>query len=266
MNRTYRTLSIAHAAIAAAALAVALPTAWADDDDDDEENPFDEHEIFFELNHTDGDLGIHAKIDGDAWKRLKIERDADERTLLRIRLKSSLKRQGLTELFFESAEPPFDELDPDEFFERFPEGQYDIAGVTVDGEELESETEITHLIPAPATPSVNGMPAAPDCDSELPVVDGDLPVVITWPAITHSHPELGRINEPIEVVNYEVVAEIDETPFVVSAILPPDAGSFVIPAEIIALGDAGDEIKFEVLVREASFNQTGVESCFVLVE
>ena len=75
--------------------------------------------------------------------------------------------------------------------------------------------------------------------------------------------ELGRINEPIEVVNYEVVAEIDETPFVVSAILPPDAGSFVIPAEIIALGD---EIKFEVLVREASFNQTGVESCFVLAE
>ncbi len=65
------------------------------------------------------------------------------------------------------------------------------------------------------------------------------------------------------MVNYEVVAEIDETPFVVSAILPPDAGSFVIPAEIIALGD---EIKFEVLVREASSNQTGVESCFVLAE
>lgn len=232
-------------------------TAYADDDD--EEIPFDEAFVFFELNHTDGDLGIHAKIDGDAWKRLKIERDADERTLLNIRVKSSLRRQGLTELFFESAEPPFDELPPEVFFRRFPEGEYDVEGVTLDGEELESETVITHLMPAPAEPSVNGIPAAPDCDSELPVVSGEDPVVITWPPVMLSHPDLGRTNEPIEVVNYEVVAEIDETPFVVSAILPPEADSFVVPSEIIALGD---EIKFEVLVREASYNQTGVESCF----
>ena len=34
---------------------------------------FEEAFIFFELNNTDGDLGIHAKIDGDAWKRLKIK-------------------------------------------------------------------------------------------------------------------------------------------------------------------------------------------------
>ena len=83
-------------------------------------------------------------------------------------------------------------------------------------------------------------------------------------------------------MNYEVVAEIDETPYAVHAVLPADATSFVIPAEIIAVGmglgedddegeseddeedeeDEGVEIKFEVLVREASYNQTGVESCF----
>lgn len=267
MNKTYRNFSIVQLAVTALVLAVAPPVGWAHDDDDDEEDdveiPFDEHEIFFELNHTDGDLGIHAKIDGDAWKQLKIERDADERTLLNIRLRSSLRRQGLTELFFESAEPPFAELDPEDFFRRFPEGDYDIEGITVDDEELESETTITHLMPAPAEPSVNGMSAAANCDATLPEVSGDEPVVITWPAVTHSHPDLGTTNEPIEVVNYQVVAEIDETPFVVSAILPPDAGSFVIPAEIIALAD--DEVKFEVLVREASSNQTGVESCFVVL-
>ena len=64
---------------------------------------------------------------------------------------------------------------------------------------------------------------------------------------------------PIEVVNYEVVAEIDETPFRASAILPPSTTSYALPQEILALAD---EIKFEVLVREASFNQTAVESCF----
>lgn len=256
MNRTYQTLPTMLRGLAAVALAIASPSAWADDE---EEIPFDEAEIFFELNNTDGDLGIHAKIDGDAWKRLTIERDDNEQTLLNIRVRSKLRRQGLTELFFESAEPSFDELDPEDFFARFPEGEYDVEGVTLDGEELESEMEITHLLPAPPEPKVNGEDAAEDCDSPLTGVSA--PVTITWDPVTHSHLELGRTNEPITVVNYEFVAEIDETPFKVSAILPPDATSFVIPAEILALGD---EIKFEVLVREESFNQTAVESCFVL--
>ncbi len=258
MNRTYRTASAMLGGLAVVALAAMSPPALAGGDDD-EEIPFSEAFIFFELNNTDGDLGIHAKIDGDAWKRLRIERDDNDRKLLDIRVRSKLRQQGLTELFFESAEPPFDELDPEVFFARFPEGQYDVEGITLDGEELESEMEITHLLPAPPEPSVNGQAAAEDCDAVLPVVDGDNDVVITWPAVTMSHPELGRTNEPIEVLNYEIVAEIDETPFKVSAILPPDANSFVIPAEIIALGD---EIKFEVLVRESSYNQTAVESCF----
>lgn len=231
----------------------------ADEQDDDEEIPFDEAFIFFELNDTDGDLGIHAKVDGGPWKRLSIERDADDRKLLDIRLRSSLRRQGLTELFFESAEPTFDELAPEKFFRRFPEGEYEVEGKSTEGEELESETEITHLIPAPAQTYVNGMRAAPDCDSELPVVDGDTPIVISWDEVTMSHPELGRTGEPIEVVNYEAVVEIDETPYRVSALLPSSARSFVVPPEIVALGE---EIKFEVLVREDSYNQTGVESCF----
>ncbi|GBF29687.1 hypothetical protein MnTg03_01263 [bacterium MnTg03] len=44
---------------------------FADDDDDDDEIPFEEGWLFFELSDTDGDLGIHAKIDGDDWKKLE---------------------------------------------------------------------------------------------------------------------------------------------------------------------------------------------------
>ena len=61
------------------------------------------------------------------------------------------------------------------------------------------------------------------------------------------------------VVNYEVVVEIDDTPFKSSTILPPDVTTFEVPEEILALSD---EIKFEILVREESYNQTAVESCF----
>jgi hypothetical protein len=228
-----------------------------------DEIPFDVSEIFFELNNTDGDLGIHALIDGEPWKTLEIE-DPRERKMLDVEVKGRLQQQGLTEIFFESAEPPFESDDPDEvtltpeaFFDRFPEGTYEVEGETLEGEELESETQVTHLMPAPPEPSVNGDPAPEDCDE--PVEPVSAPVTITWPAVTVSHPDLGRTNERIEVVNYEVVVEIEDTRFKTSTILPPDQTSFVVPSELLALSD---EFKFEVLAREASFNQTATESCF----
>lgn len=78
-------------------------TTWAGDN----EIPFSVANVFLELNDTDGDLGIHALIDGQ-------------------------RQQGLTELFFESAEPPFDELPPETFFRRFPEGEYEVEGMALD--------------------------------------------------------------------------------------------------------------------------------------
>ncbi len=55
-----------------------------DDDEDDEiEIPLDEAELFFELNNTDGDLGIHAVIDADDWRTLSIEGPGDRTLLVR---------------------------------------------------------------------------------------------------------------------------------------------------------------------------------------
>ena len=119
------------------------------DDEDEQEIPFDEASLFFELNDTDGDLGIHGFVDGDEWKKLEIE-DPFERSMLHVQVQGRLRRQGLTEVFFESAEPSFDELAPEEFFKRFPEGEYEISGVTLDGEELESVVVLSHVMPAPA--------------------------------------------------------------------------------------------------------------------
>lgn len=75
-----------------ASLACALVAShYAFADDDDDEIPFDVAEIFFELNDTDGDLGIHALIDGDPWKRLTIE-DTRERKILNICVRDRLRR------------------------------------------------------------------------------------------------------------------------------------------------------------------------------
>ncbi len=240
------------------------------DEDDEDDIEFDEAHVFFELNNTDGDLGIHALIDGEPWKRLRIE-DQQERRVLDVKLRGRLRRQGLTEIFFESAEPNFEELSPVEFFDRFPAGTYEIEGVTLEGDKLESETEITHAMPAPPKPTVNGEPSnGSSCDEDEEPVTVSGPVVIAWPKVDKTHPDLGepRNSDEITINNYEVVVEVEfevdgeDFASVFSVILPPDVTSMTIPAEFIA---QGEEFKYEVLAREESFNQTAVE-CFFKVE
>ncbi len=113
-----------------------------------EELPFSEAQLYFELNHTDGDLGIHGLIDGDAWKSLEIEAPG-EKLLMNVWIRGSLRQQGMTEIFFESDEPSFDELPPAAFFKRFPQGVYEIGGITLEDEELEAEIRLSHVMAGP---------------------------------------------------------------------------------------------------------------------
>jgi len=263
-------------AVVALIIGAAAPVSWAfgghHHDDNGEEIPFDEASIFFELNDTDGDLGIHALVDGDPWKSLKIE-GPDERTLIWVSSWSKMRRHGLTELFFESAEYPFVSEDseevtltPEQFFHRFPAGEYEIEGRTVEGEELESEVDVTHRMPAPAgNLRVNGTVATPaeeeDCDDlDLPTQSGD--VTISWDLVTTSHPTIGTPNSgAIDIVRYEAVAEWEdeENVYVFSVVLQPHQRSITVPATFF---EGAEEFKVEVLAREASGgNQTAVESC-----
>ena len=241
-----------------AVLLSALPAANAQNDEEEDEIPFEEARLFFELNHTDGDLGLQGLIDGDEWKKLEIEGPREAR-LLEVTVRGKLRHQGLTEIFFESAEPTFDELPPPEFFKRFPAGTYEISGVTLGGEELESTVVISHVMPAPpGNITVSGLPSAPNCDAEpLPTV-GE-PVVIAWAAVTTSHPTVGTAG-PIEVAGYQFVVEREEpTLLVLSVDLPASVTQFEVPSGFIAQGDA---FKFEIVARATNGNQTVVESCF----
>lgn len=245
----------------AALAALAMSSGAAAGRDDDEEIPFDEADIYFELNHTDGDLGIHALIDGDAWKRLQIE-DPRGHKLLDIRVYGRLRKQGLTEIFFESAEPSFDELPPARFFARFPEGEYEVEGETLEGEELESTDVLMHVMPAPAgNITVNGTPSAENCDAaDLPTVAEGEAVVIDWDPVTTSHPDVGRAGA-VDIEKYEFFVEGGDPLLVFSVELPPDQTAFEIPEGFLELGD---EFKFEILAVNADGNRTAIESCFVI--
>ena len=249
--------TLAPVALAAVFFSAAAPNAWAQDE---EEPALTVGEILIQLNDTDGDLGFHARIDGDPWEKLEIENPYGKK-IFNIRNRRSLKTQGLTEFAFESAEPQFDELDPEEFFDRFPEGEYEISAKSTEGTEMERIAVYTHVIPA--APLIISPYPAPDCDEATPVALG--PVTLVWDAVTTSHPDLGRNDPAIEITHYVVSVEREapEPVLQLDISLPADATSFAIPDDFLALGTL---FKFQVLVGEASGNETSAEGCFEFQE
>jgi hypothetical protein len=219
---------------------------------------FTEAEIFLELNDTDGDLGIHTSIDGNPWTALEIE-GPDERQLLNIVSAGRLRSQGLTQLFIESAEPPFDELSPAEFFARFPEGRYEIEGLAQDEGTIAGRAVLPHVLAAPPEHIlVSGVPSAESCDApHLPMVSP--PVVIDWDPVTKSHPDIGKAGR-IRVSRYQLIIEGEGVTLGLD--LPPTVTEFEVPADVTALGT---DFKFEIIVRTNAGNNTAVESCFIAV-
>lgn len=237
-------------AVLMAPLAVlALPPLPDQDDDWGEgrgEVELDEAEVFIEWNSTDGDFGIQMFWDGDGWDRMKLE-NTEGKTVMQLRVRDNLQEQGLTEGFFESVEPDPDELSMEEFLERFPAGTYEYEGRTLEGEELEGETEFTHVIPVPPA----GLwPAEGD------VVDAGLPLVVSFDPVTADVE-----GNPLQPELYEVVLEIedDELGRVFSMILAGDVASpsVTVPPEFLF---PGLEYKLEVIVQEQSHNRSITET------
>ena len=160
---------------------------------------------------------------------------------LDIEGKRSLKEQGLTELFFESAEPSLDQLPLDEFLARFPEGEYQFFGTTAEGDEITGAATLTHNIPeGPVVVS----------PAEGAVLDPDN-AVISWKSV----------NSPpgIDIVGYQVIVSREDPLRVLSLDLPATTTSVTVPPEFL---EPGTEYRFEVLAIEASGNQTITESVF----
>lgn len=213
-------------------------------------------ELFFELNDTDGDLGIHAVIDGGPYTKLEIDDPKDD-TILAVSAKGRLGKQGLTELNFESAELPFDELSPEDFFARFPEGRYEIE-ITRGKKEFEKKVKLSHVLAAPpSNVTVSGKPAADSCDDTPLPIAGE-PVVVDWDPVTESHPEIGESGD-VEIARYQFFVEQGDSMFAVD--LPPDVTEFEVPTAITA---PGGTFKFEIIARTEELNNTAIESCFIV--
>jgi hypothetical protein len=217
----------------ALALGAAAPAAAAE---------FAEARIFIEYNASGNDLGFHVFLDAEDWEEVKIVHP-NRRTIMEVEGEGAFGDLGLTELFFEGAEPSLDDVPLDELLELFPEGRYTFKGELVEGGRLVSRPFLSHAVPAP-----------PEVSADV----GDDSVVIRWTTV--SEPPAGFPDRSIDVVAYQVIVGSFQV-----TVPAEDAAemSLTLPPEFVASLEPGEQ-DFEVLAIDASANQTITEGSFEL--
>lgn len=204
---------------------------------------FAQARLIIEYNATDGDIGAQVFLDGEAWKSLRVF-NPNGRKILDIIGTRSLQRQGLTELFFESSEPPLAQVPLSVFLNRFPEGVYDFEGVTIGGRPIEGQTMFTHAIPDPPLLLSPAEGSSQSVDS----------TVVSW----------NPVRDPFgsQIVAYQVIVVDFESPLPkrsFSVHVPDSVSSVTVPREFLI---PGRHYEFEVLAIETNGNQTISSSAF----
>ena len=211
--------------------------------------PFSRAGILVEFNATAEDVGVQVRLDGEPWESLLVF-GPDGRHVLEIATERSLRSQGLTELFFESSEPSLDELSLEEFYQRFPEGDYLFSGESTEGDRMSAQAPLSHAIPE--GPEI----LSPVSRNEEPPVVSPNMALLEWEPVRSA-----LDGSPIEIAGYEVIVEQVEPLRVLSVVLDPSVTSFVVPPEFFVQRNA--EHKFEVLAIAENGNQTITEGSFV---
>ena len=202
----------------------------------------DDAEIYIEINDTDGDAGVHVFLDGVGWDSMQMT--SPNGVEFSVLAENSIGMQGITELFFESAEPSFDVQTLEELLELFPQGLYRFRGTTTRGKVLRGRARLKHALPdAPVQVSpIDGEGVDPD------------DAVFAWEAVDDP--------QGSEIVGYEVVVECEEPDFLeFVARVGPEVTSVTVSPEVLDQEDA-EECKWEVLAIEDSGNRTISETEF----
>ncbi len=282
MKRHMLMLPVLLVAMDALILVASAPVSWGFGGHGHGEVELDEAEVFIEYNSTDGDFGIHFFWDGEPWKWMTVWNE-HLWPVLNVSTRENVRAQGLTEAFFESAEPTLDELSLEQFLDRFPEGEYRFRGRTLHWKRLVGEADFTHVIPCPPniieavwnsdTPTLSvewaEVTTVVDADQEIPDPEEGPPTCID------------PIDEiEFEIVGYEAVFELvivvgeepdaEEQVYKETTTLP--AGAIMVTASPeftqLAVDAAEDaineeevkaELKVEVIAKEESGNSTITE-------
>lgn len=195
----------------------------------------------FEINATDGDGGVQVFIDADSWRSMSIF-DPTGKRILTSTTGGRMATQGGTELFLESAEPPFSELPLERLLQRWPAGTYTFRGTGPGGVSYVGSGRLTH-----------NLPQGPELVSPLA---GDGPqslngTVVRWKPVAAPN------GSPI--IGYQVLVVQPKTGIkalpkvVLDVMMPPSARSMTIPPRFLR---PNTEYEWEVLAIEQGGNQT----------
>ncbi len=251
-----RTVGLTTACAALLAVAAAAAPVWAADPASDDSArgrrradviAMGDSRLKFEINATDDDGGIQAFIDADQWRTMSIY-DPAGRRIFAATANGRMAEQGGTELFLESAEPPFTELSLDELLQRWPEGEYRFRGRNLDGDVYVGSWDLTHDLP--------------DGPTLVSPIEGDPPqdpnaMVVQWEPVPAPN------GSPI--IGYQVLVVrpdtgIDALPKVtLDVMMPADASSLAVPPGFL---EPDTDYEWEVLAIESSGNQTLSSSTF----
>ncbi len=209
--------------------------------------PLKDARLKLEINATDGDGGVQVFLDAESWKEMSIF-DPAGRRIFRSTTSGRMGRQGGTELFLESAEPPFSELPVTKLLERFPRGTYSVRGVGLGGERYAGSARLSHAIPD-GPKLVSPLAGSPPQDPGA--------TTVAWKPVA---PPAGS-----RIIGYQVLVVQPETglralPTVtLDVIMPPAATSMRVPPGFLR---RGTEYEWEVLAIERGGNQTLSSSTF----
>jgi len=237
------------AALAGAALSLAgcasEPSTTAARADAKDAIAFEQAKLLVEHNATARDTGFQGFVDGEPWSHLTV-RDADGKPVLDIKSSGELRDTGLTELFFETDEPPNDEVPIDDMLARLPEGTYAFEATLAEGGAEVGSATLSHRIPA-------GPVIASPIDGAVIAADEDVP--FRWSPVTTS-----IRGEPLTVTHYEVIMEVADQTFgpgfgaeTFDVHVPATTTAIRVPREFLR---PGTRYQYEVLAIADNGNQT----------
>jgi hypothetical protein len=211
--------------------------------------PLKQAKIIIEHNHTDLDTGFQGFVDSEGWKNLDIT--GPEGRILSFNSEGKMRDVGLTELFFETVEPPNSEVSIKEMISNLPAGKYTISGESIDGDHTSGTALLTHNIPSGAVLLL------PEVDAVVPLDD----LFVSW------EPVIMTIDgSDVNIISYQLIIEKNEDPdpnmigkMGLSIHFPSSVTSFTVPKGFL---EPGTEYSWEVLAIEESGNQTLSSSSF----
>ena len=151
--------------------------------------PFAQAELFVELNDTDGDLGLHAAIDGGTWTQLEVD-DPRDRPLLGIFEHRTSSQPGTDAVGLREPGAIVRRAGSRDVLPTVPGGHLRDRGARAGRRHVRNEVRLSHVLAAPPQSTVNGHPAVPCDEPSLPVVAS--PVLIDWEPVTSRTRSLAR--------------------------------------------------------------------------